>query len=138
MVWFTGSGVVHLGDQFFNGMFPFVDLSSGGSVQGLERSIAAVIRELPADCKVIPGHGPLTDMDGLRRYHRMLVTSIETVRAALAAGTAVADVGGVGLPEEWATWSTTFVPTAKWLETIAESLARDAAAPPDAGGDAPR
>jgi len=133
LVWFTGSNVVHLGDQFFNGMFPFVDLSSGGSVTGLEASIAALLAELPADCKLIPGHGPLSDMAGLAEYHRMLVASIDAVRKGLASGASLADIQAKGLPAEWSSWSSSFVPTAKWLETIAASLAHDAAAP---GSDA--
>jgi cyclase len=58
VVFFTGSNVVHMGDDFFNGMFPFVDLGTGGSVQGLIDNVTRVLAMMPPDAKVIPGHGP--------------------------------------------------------------------------------
>ena len=57
IVYFTESNVLHLGDHFFNGMFPFVDLEHGGDVQGLTKNIGQVIDEFPVDVKIIPGHG---------------------------------------------------------------------------------
>ena len=65
VIWFTQSNVVHMGDDFFNGNYPFVDLENGGSVRGL---IAIWTRccSLPDDAKIIPGHGPLSDKAGLR------------------------------------------------------------------------
>ena len=56
VMFFTGSNVVHMGDDFFAGRFPFVDLDSGGDVEGLIKNIDAVIRQLPADVSdLIPG-----------------------------------------------------------------------------------
>ncbi|MDM7922352.1 MAG: MBL fold metallo-hydrolase, partial [Pyrinomonadaceae bacterium] len=69
-VFFKGSNVVHLGDHFFVGRFPFVDLSSGGNVEGLLNNVASVIAELPADAKIIPGHGPIASVEDLKSYHR--------------------------------------------------------------------
>ena len=62
VIFFTTSNVVHLGDDFFAGRFPFVDLESGGSVQGLTKNIADIIPKIPAGAKLIPGHG--RDFDG--------------------------------------------------------------------------
>jgi glyoxylase-like metal-dependent hydrolase (beta-lactamase superfamily II) len=60
VIFFTKSNVVHLGDDFFSGSFPFVDLESGGSVEGLTKNIAELITKIPADAKLIPGHGPIS------------------------------------------------------------------------------
>ena len=57
VIFFTGSNVVHLGDDFFVGRFPFVDLASGGSVEGLVGNIGELIQMIPSDAKLIPGHG---------------------------------------------------------------------------------
>ncbi|HYO91770.1 MAG TPA: MBL fold metallo-hydrolase, partial [Pyrinomonadaceae bacterium] len=54
VIFFTGSNVAHLGDDFFAGRFPFVDMESGGSVEGLTKNIAEIIRALPAGAKIIP------------------------------------------------------------------------------------
>jgi cyclase len=128
MVWFTKSHVVHLGDQFFAGRFPFVDVGSGGSVSGLERSIAALLEELPADIRLIPGHGPLSTLDDLRTYHRMLETSIRTVQEQLSKGADAKAIVAAGLPAEWDGWSWSFISRDTWLEIVATSLQRDAEA----------
>ena len=60
VIWFTKSNVVHMGDQFFNGAFPFVDRDSGGSVRGTIANIDRVLATIPDDVKVIPGHGSRT------------------------------------------------------------------------------
>src|SRR5688572_29298555 len=57
VIYFTQSKVVHMGDDYFNGRFPFIDLQSGGSVKGLIRNVEKVLSDIPADTKVIPGHG---------------------------------------------------------------------------------
>src|SRR5262249_46251966 len=60
VVFFTKSNVVHMGDDFVTYGFPFVDLASGGSVKGLVAALDRMIKELPADVKVIPGHGKIS------------------------------------------------------------------------------
>ena len=113
-----------MGDDFFSGMFPFVDLSSGGDVEGLTKNIAKVIKKLPADVKIIPGHGPVSTLDDLKSYHRMLVETTNIVHEAMAAGKCLDEIKAEGLPEEWSPWGSGFIPTERWLETIHASLSR--------------
>jgi glyoxylase-like metal-dependent hydrolase (beta-lactamase superfamily II) len=122
VIFFTGSNVVHMGDDFFAGRFPFVDLSSGGTVEGLAKNIGEILGKLPADAKLIPGHGPISTTDDLKLYHRMLVTSIDVVRKKIAAGKTLAEIKAEGLPEEWKSWGTGFIKTDSWIETIHTSL----------------
>jgi glyoxylase-like metal-dependent hydrolase (beta-lactamase superfamily II) len=117
-VFFEGSKVAHLGDLFFNGRFPFVDLDSGGSVAGLTRAIESILAELPADAKVIPGHGPLASKGDLERYRDMLVKTQALVKEALAAGDGVQQMVSNGLLAEYESWSWAFVDTKKYLETL--------------------
>lgn len=124
VIFFTGSNVVHMGDDFFSGHFPFVDLGSGGDVEGLTKNIAEVIKKLPADVKIIPGHGPVSTLDDLKTYHRMLVETTNIVRAAMAAGKSLEEIKAEGLPEEWSSWGSGFIPAERWLETIHASLSR--------------
>jgi len=86
VVFFPQSNVVHMGDDFFAGMFPFVDLDSGGSVQGLIADIAQIIPMLPPDVKVIPGHGPLSNLDDLKKFEDMLRGTTAAVAAAMKQG----------------------------------------------------
>ncbi len=124
VVFFTGSNVVHIGDLMFNGMFPFVDLDSGGDVEGYLRNIENVLARLKADTKVIPGHGPLATVDDLRTVRRMFVECIAAVRSGIAAGKSVEELKAAGLPEEWEPWGVGFIKTDRWIETLHTSLTR--------------
>lgn len=136
VVFFEDDGVVHMGDHMFAGRFPFVDLASGGSVQGYTRNVAAVLDTIPDDWAVIPGHGPLTDVEGLRAFHGMLVETTAIVRERMERGMSLEEVRAAGLPEEWSSWGQGFISTEQWLETVYRSLERDE--PGDAaGGPAP-
>ena len=118
IIFFTKSNVVHLGDDFFSGSFPFVDLESGGSVEGLTKNIAELITKIPADAKLIPGHGPLSTLDDLKTYHRMLVETSGIVRQKIAAGKTLAQIKSEGLPAEWSSWGNGFIKTDMWLEIL--------------------
>lgn len=122
VIFFTGSNVVHMGDNLFAGRFPFVDLEAGGSVQGLATAIGRVLSEIPPDARVIPGHGPLSGVDALRRYEEMLETSMGIVRERIAAGRSLEETVAAGLPEEWDEWGSGFISTERWLETVYQSL----------------
>jgi glyoxylase-like metal-dependent hydrolase (beta-lactamase superfamily II) len=121
---FTESNVVHMGDLFFNGGFPFVDLDHGGDVPGLIRNIAQVLEMLPADVRIIPGHGSLATVDDLKIYYGMLVDTTEIVRKRMQSGEGLDVVKAAGLPEEWQSWGTGFISTDRWIETIYRSLVR--------------
>jgi glyoxylase-like metal-dependent hydrolase (beta-lactamase superfamily II) len=118
IIFFTGSNVVHMGDDFFAGRFPFVDLRAGGTVQGLTKNIGNVLAKLPADVKIIPGHGPVSSVEDLRTYHKMLVATTDIVLKRKAAGMSLDDAKKAGLPEEWKEWGSGFINTDRWIETI--------------------
>ena len=122
VIFFSTSNVVHLGDDFFAGRFPFVDLESGGSVEGLVKNIGELIVKIPPAAKLIPGHGPLSTLDDLKSYHRMLQQTTEIVRQKIAAGKTLDQVKSEGLPAEWEPWGTGFIKTDRWVETIYKSL----------------
>ncbi len=121
-IYFTDSNVVHLGDQFFAGRFPFVDVGNGGNAVGLRDSIGWALDHLPADAKVIPGHGPLSSVDDLRKYHRMLAECVATVKAGKDAGKTVEEIQAAGLPDEWDGWGSGFINEAVFIGFIFESL----------------
>jgi glyoxylase-like metal-dependent hydrolase (beta-lactamase superfamily II) len=86
IVRFENANVIHMGDTYVSGMYPFIDIDSGGSLDGI---IAAAERGLAlsdAQTRIIPGHGPLSDRAGLARYRDVLVQVREQARAAMAAG----------------------------------------------------
>ncbi|MEO6726192.1 MAG: MBL fold metallo-hydrolase [Blastocatellia bacterium] len=126
VIFFTGANVVHMGDDFFSGMFPFVDLDSGGSVEGLIKNVANVIAKLPADVKIIPGHGPLSTVDDLKKFHQMLVETSDVVRNQIKAGKKLEEVKAAGLPAKWDSWGKGFMKTPNWIEIVFKSLSKPA------------
>ena len=122
VIFFTGSNVVHMGDDFFAARFPFVDLENGGNVVNLAKNVGEIIGRLPIGVKIIPGHGPLSTADDLKLYHRMLVETIDIVRKQAAAGKTLEQIKAAGLPETWKSWGTGFIKTDQWIELIYKSL----------------
>jgi len=122
VIFFTSSNVVHLGDNFFAGRFPFVDLDSGGNVEGLTKNIGEIIEKIPAGAKLIPGHGPLSTIDDLKTYHNMLLKTSDVVRQKISAGKTLEQIKTEGLPDEWKSWGTGFIKTDLWLEIVYKSL----------------
>ena len=121
---FTKSNVVHMGDDFFAGRFPYVDLDSGGSVQGLTRNIGKVIKQVSPDVKIIPGHGPLSTVDDLKAFHDMLIETTRIVKQAVSSGRSLDEIKTDGLPSKWDEWGSGFIPTERWIETIHKSLSQ--------------
>ncbi|MFZ0061432.1 MAG: MBL fold metallo-hydrolase [Pyrinomonadaceae bacterium] len=124
IIFFTNSNVVHMGDDFFVAKFPFVDLDTGGSVQGLTKNIGDIIPKLAADVKIIPGHGPLATVDDLKQFHNMLKETTAIVQGKMKAGKTMEQIKAEGLPAEWTSWGTGFIKTDVWLEIIYRSLSK--------------
>lgn len=122
IIFFTKSNVVHMGDDFFVGRFPFVDLENGGSVQGLIANVGKAISQIPAGAKVIPGHGPVSTVEDLKTYHGMLTATTETVRKAMEAGKTLEQIQAAGLGDQWKDWGSGFIKTDVWIATIHASL----------------
>jgi len=125
IVYFTDSNVLHLGDHFFAGMFPYVDLGHGGSVQGLTSNVEKIINEFPEDTKIIPGHGSLAEMHDLIEYHTMLVETIKIVQDQLDDGKTLEEVREMGLPEEYQKWDGLFIDETIWIMTVYTSLSME-------------
>ncbi len=124
VVFFSKANVVHLGDDFFVGRFPFVDIDSGGSVQGLIRNIDSLIKTLPADAKLIPGHGPLATLADLKSYHQTIVETSNIVQDAMKSGRSLEDIKKAGLPEKYKEAGSGFIKTEMWIETIHRSYSK--------------
>jgi cyclase len=121
VVFFKDSKVVHTGDLFFNGRFPYVDLGAGGTVQGAVKSITKLTSMIPADWQIIPGHGSNATLDDLKGYLKMLETTTSAVRASVAAGKSLAECQKAGVPAEYAAWGEGFISADRWIETIYNS-----------------
>ena len=124
VIFFTKSNVVHMGDDFFSGIFPFVDLNSGGSVEGLVKNVGNALTKIPAGAKIIPGHGPISTVEDLKAYHQMLLETVDVVRKQMQAGKSLDEIKAAGLPAKFDSWGKGFINTPTWIETIHKSLSK--------------
>jgi glyoxylase-like metal-dependent hydrolase (beta-lactamase superfamily II) len=118
VIHFTGANVIHMGDLFFNGRFPYVDLGAGGSVDGYIAAVQTVLDQAPGEVRIIPGHGPLASVADLKEFQAMLKETVGTVREAKSAGDSLEDIKAAGLPDKYAEWGSGFISTDRWIETI--------------------
>jgi len=123
VIHFKNANVIHMGDVFFNGMYPFIDLSADGSIDGV---IAALDRALPLtddQTKVIPGHGALTDRAGMLAYRKMLAGIRDRVAAQVDAGKSLEEVVASKPTAEFdEQWGQGFIKPDQFTEIVYTSL----------------
>ncbi len=89
---FEKANVIHTGDLMFAGMYPYIDLDSGGSVNGLIAAVDRMLALSDEKTRIIPGHGEVTDRAGLLAYREMLAITSQRVRDLVKAGKSVDEV----------------------------------------------
>ena len=105
MVYFRRANVLHMGDTFFNGMYPFVDVSTGGSIAGMIGACERGLSMGDATTKIIPGHGPSGNKADLKAFRDMLAASRDAVAPLVKAGKTLDEVKAAkptaALDEKW-------------------------------------
>ncbi|MDH5642600.1 MAG: MBL fold metallo-hydrolase [Gemmatimonadota bacterium] len=86
IVHFTKANVFHMGDTFFNGRYPFIDVGSNGGINGVIGAASAVLEKVNSETKIIPGHGPLASASDLVLYRDMLVAVRDRIQAMMDEG----------------------------------------------------
>jgi cyclase len=122
IIFFPKNNVVHMGDDFVRYGFPFIDVAAGGSVQGIIAATEKATAQLPADVKVIPGHGALSNLDDVRVYTKMLKETSAAVEAALKAHKTLDQMKQEKILAPWSKFSGDFVNTDTFTETLYNSL----------------
>lgn len=122
IVYFKQANVLHTGDLFFEIGFPYIDLNSGGSVKGYLANVNYMISNTSADAVVIPGHGKLSDINGLKAFARMIDYSIKLVEKALSEGKNEGDILSEGIGNLYKDKSWSFISEEKWLKTLISDL----------------
>jgi len=118
IVWFRNANVLHTGDLFFNGTFPFIDIENGGSIDGYVADVGEILEMIPADTRIIPGHGPLANVVELGEFHDMLKSTVSNIEARLANGESVDSIVTNGLGPEWARFASGFVNEERWIRMV--------------------
>ena len=127
IVFFLRTGAVAMGDIYVRYGFPFIDINSGGSVQGMIAACEDVLRRVPADARVVPGHGEIAGVADLREYLQMLKDTSATVADAIKAGKTLAQMKQEHILGRWSERYSppkAFVDTDAFTETLYNSLQR--------------
>jgi len=122
IIFFPKNNVVHMGDDFVRYGFPFIDVASGGTVQGMIAAMEKVQTQVPPDVKVIPGHGAISNLDDVRAYVKMLMETSAVVQKAIDQHKTLEQMKQEKILEPWKKWSGDFIDSDKFIETIYNSL----------------
>jgi glyoxylase-like metal-dependent hydrolase (beta-lactamase superfamily II) len=110
-VYFKEADVLHVGDTLWNGVYPFIDYSSGGSIDGSIEAASANVERVTDHTIVVPGHGPVATRADLVAFRDMLVAIRERVAALKESGKSlertVAAKPTADFDEKWGKWVTT-------------------------------
>ena len=124
VVMFEDSNVVHMGDHFFNGGFPFVDLANGGTVQGYLSNLERALSWIDDETSVIPGHGPLGSKADLLAFYNVVKDTSITIRVMKSQGVSAEEAVTEGLGDEYESWGQGFINEQRWIETVFASYPR--------------
>lgn len=122
VVFFKQGNVVSMGDLYFAGMYPIFHSEHEGSLEGYIQNLSKVLKQIPDDCKIVPGHGPLSNKSELERYYQMILASVATVKKGIKTGRSLEQIQNSGLSQEWASFSHGYLTTDRWLALIYKSL----------------
>ena len=100
-IYFPESNVIHMGDNFSNGGYPYIDLNSGGDIDGFIKNHTMILAVIDDKTKIIPGHGKVTDRTRLLAYRDMLVTIHARIKKEKLMGKTLEEVISMGLTQEW-------------------------------------
>ena len=125
IVWFKDANVIHMGDTFFNGRYPLVDLASGGSSEGFISAADRVLAMADDNTKIIPGHGPLGDRVALQTFRAMMATVRDRIKKAIAAGQSLDQVKAAKPTAEFdAVWGNGRITPTLFVEILFQDLSR--------------
>ncbi len=123
IIFFPAANVIHTGDAVFHALFPFIDLDSGGSVDGYIAAQRTILGLADDETKIIPGHGELTDKAGLETDLAMLTDSRDRVQALIDSGASEDEVLAENpLADYHDTYNWSFITTERMTRTLYRDL----------------
>lgn len=122
VVFFKKANVVHMGDHYFNGFFPFVDIQNGGNVAKMAKNVGMIINIIDDKTVVIPGHGPVSNRAELVEFKDMLEGTSAEVQAMRDQGMNLGQMQVKGLSSKWDSWTDGFLSAQVWIGIINSSL----------------
>ena len=125
VVYFPDANVIHTGDIFFNKRYPFIDVSSGGCIDGMIKDSGQILNMADEKTKIIPGHGPLGNKADLANYHHMLSVVRDRIKQAIEEGKTLEQVQAMQPTKEFdAVFGGGSIKPEKWVGMVYDDLAR--------------
>jgi glyoxylase-like metal-dependent hydrolase (beta-lactamase superfamily II) len=125
IVHFQNRNVIHMGDCFFNGRYPLIDVGAGGSIRGMIRAANAALLLADGGTKIIPGHGAVGGREDLRAFRDMLVEAEKRIQALVVAGQTADQIAQAKpLADFDATWGGGFMTPERFLQVVVDDLTR--------------
>lgn len=122
MIHFVEPDILHMGDVFFNGLFPVIDPGSGGSVRGYLAAMKDTLTIVDADTKIIPGHGDMATKADLEKQIAMLDGAIKAVEARVKAGDTLQQTIAKKPLKPWAGFAWSFIGEDAFTTTLYNGL----------------
>lgn len=125
IVHFRRGDIIHMGDTFFNGFYPFIDTGNGGSPDGVVAAADRVLALASAKTQIIPGHGPLANKAQLKVYRDMLATVTQRIKDLRRAGKSDAEVRAAKPSADFDTaWGGGFIPPERFVQMMMDGIPR--------------
>ena len=118
------ANIVHMGDHYFNGMFPFVDVDANGDVKGVVKNIENVLTKIDDQTIVIPGHGPASNKSELTAFKNMVAGTTAEVEAMVKQSKSLEEIQTKGLSDKWEAWGKGFLPEKVWISIVYSSVTK--------------
>jgi glyoxylase-like metal-dependent hydrolase (beta-lactamase superfamily II) len=127
IVHFKRANVIHMGDTFFNGNYPYIEAGTGGSIHGVIAAAERVLALVTPETKIIPGHGSLSGPAELREYRDMLVAVRDRITMMMNEGKSLVDIVAADPTSDFdARWGTGWIKADRWVPLVYEGMTGNA------------
>jgi cyclase len=124
VIYMSPANVAVVGDIFSNHVYPIIDLASGGSIDGMIRSLDRILAQTDEQTKIVPGHGPLATRADLKDYREMLVQVRQRIKVLITAGKTIDEAVAAAPTKDFdAAWGGGYVTPEVFIRMVFSSLA---------------
>ena len=121
-VFLPESNVLHMGDCFFHKRFPFIDASSGGTLEGMINASSTALLLVDSETKIIPGHGPIASKSDLEGYHKFLKTVKERIESYTTVGRGKENMDPNKIIEGYEEWAWGFIDAERFMDILLNTM----------------
>ena len=119
VVYFEQANVVFAGDIYWNGVYPLIDAESGGSMEGYINGVESILTRVDDNTKIVPGHGPLSNKQELKNFHKLLKTVYRRIKEYKDNGLSLEEVIAKNPTAEYdKTWGNGYIKGDNWVAII--------------------